>query len=285
MAREVSNRDRSRVSFNSLKGNQMTIETKQIKLDPEIYECLNELKDKHESWNYFFKRMILIPLNSRELKPSIVQAEESARKPKKVTDEAASELNKIFAELWSWIIEQPKTQGWKAYKLGVKDVQFLKAQLKKHGSGNMKHGLEKMKHFYKCACNDKFLQDNNVPLSMANIFSDKAIAKWLIIKDSTVSRREEILKKKNEETLAYMNSLHGIETKAVAVPHHENLKDLPPLLTEEEEEAKYKRQVEELHSRVKAEQKKEMDAVYPYKPLINDNTPKPAGFQSIGELF
>jgi len=254
----------------------MTTETKQIKLDPEIYEALNELKDKHESWNYFFKRMILIPHNSRELKPS--QAEESARKPKKVTDEAASELNKIFAELWAWIIEQPKTQGWKAYKLGVKDVQFLKAQLKKHG-------LEKMKHFYKCACNDKFLQENNVPLSMANIFSDKAIAKWLIIKDSTVSRREEILKKKNEETLAYMNSLHGIESKAVAIPHYENLKDLPPLLTEEEEEAKYYHQAEELRARVKAEQKKEMDAMYPYKPLINDNTPKPSGFQSIGELF
>jgi len=254
----------------------MTTETKQIKLDPEIYEALNELKDKHESWNYFFKRMILIPHNSRELKPS--QAEESARKPKKVTDEAASELNKIFAELWAWIIEQPKTQGWKAYKLGVKDVQFLKAQLKKHG-------LEKKKHFCKCACNDKFLQENNVPLSMANIFSDKAIAKWLIIKDSTVSRREEILKKKNEETLAYMNSLHGIESKAVAIPHYENLKDLPPLLTEEEEEAKYYHQAEELRARVKAEQKKEMDAMYPYKPLINDNTPKPSGFQSIGELF
>jgi hypothetical protein len=251
-------------------------ETTQIKIKTEIFNSLNELKDEDESWNYFFKRMILIPHNSRELKPS--QAEESARKPKKVTDEAASELNKIFAELWRWLIDQPKTKGWQEYKLGVKDVQFLKAQLKKHG-------LEKMKHFYKCACNDKFLQDNNVPLSMPNMFGDKAIAKWLIIKDSTVSRREEILKKKNEETLAYMNSLHGIETKAVAVPHYENLKDLPPLLTEEEEEAKYYHQAEELRARVKAEQKKEMDAMYPYKPLINDNTPKPAGFQSIGELF
>jgi hypothetical protein len=251
-------------------------ETTQIKIKTEIFNSLNELKDEDESWNYFFKRMILIPHNSRELKPS--QAEESARKPKKVTDEAASELNKIFAELWRWLIDQPKTKGWQEYKLGVKDVQFLKAQLKKHG-------LEKMKHFYKCACNDKFLQDNNVPLSMPNMFGDKAIAKWLIIKDSTVSRREEILKKKNEETLAYMNSLHGIETKAVAVPHYENLKDLPPLLTEEEEEAKYYHQAEELRARVKAEQKKEMDAMYPYKPLINDNTPKPSGFQSIGELF
>ena len=251
-------------------------ETTQIKIKTEIFNSLNELKDEDESWNYFFKRMILIPHNSRELKPS--QAEESVRKPKKVTDEAASELNKIFAELWRWLIDQPKTKGWQEYKLGVKDVQFLKAQLKKHG-------LEKMKHFYKCACNDKFLQDNNVPLSMVNIFSDKAIAKWLITKDSTVSRREEILKKKNEETLAYLNSLHGIETKAVAIPHHENLKDLPPLLTEEEEEAKYYHQAEELRARVKAEQKKEMDAMYPYKPLINDNTPKPAGFQSIGELF
>jgi hypothetical protein len=251
-------------------------ETTQIKIKTEIFNSLNELKDEDESWNYFFKRMILIPHNSRELKPS--QAEESARKPKKVTDEAASELNKIFAELWRWLIDQPKTKGWQEYKLGVKDVQFLKAQLKKHG-------LEKMKHFYKCACNDKFLQENNVPLSMPNMFGDKAIAKWLIIKDSTVSRREEILKKKNEETLAYMNSLHGIETKAVAVPHYENLKDLPPLLTEEEEEAKYYHQAEELRARVKAEQKKEMDAMYPYKPLINDNTPKPAGFQSIGELF
>jgi hypothetical protein len=254
-------------------------ETTQIKIKTEIFNSLNELKDEDESWNYFFKRMILIPHNSRELKPS--QAEESARKPKKVTSLEDSELNTKFKELWAWIIEQPKTQGWKAYKLGVKDVQFLKAQLKKHG----KHGLEKMKHFYKCACNDKFLQENNVPLSMANIFSDKAIAKWLIIKDSTVSRREEILKKKNEETLAYMNSLHGIETKAVATPHDENLKDLPLLLTEEEEEAKYKRQAEELRARVNAEQKKEMDAMYPYKPLINDNTPKPSGFQSIGELF
>jgi hypothetical protein len=251
-------------------------ETTQIKIKTEIFNSLNELKDEDESWNYFFKRMILIPHNSRELKPS--QAEESARKPKKVTSLEDSELNTKFKELWSWLIDQPKTKGWQEYKLGVKDVQFLKAQLKKHG-------LEKMKHFYKCACNDKFLQDNNVPLSMPNMFGDKAIAKWLIIKDSTVSRREEILKKKNEETLAYMNSLHGIETKAVAVPHYENLKDLPPLLTEEEEEAKYYHQAEELRARVKAEQKKEMDAMYPYKPLINDNTPKPAGFQSIGELF
>jgi hypothetical protein len=253
-------------------------ETTQIKIKTEIFNSLNELKDEDESWNYFFKRMILIPHNSRELKPSIAQTEESVKKPKKATDEAASELNKIFAELWRWLIDQPKTKGWQEYKLGVKDVQFLKAQLKKHG-------LEKMKHFYKCACNDKFLQENNVPLSMPNMFGDKAIAKWLIIKDSTVSRREEILKKKNEETLAYMNSLHGIETKAVATPHYENLKDLPPLLTEEEEEAKYYHQAEELRARVKAEQKKEMDAMYPYKPLINDNTPKPAGFQSIGELF
>lgn len=256
----------------------MTTEISQIKIKTEIFNALNELKDEDESWNYFFKRMILIPHNSRELKPS--QAEESAKKPKKVTSLEDSELNTKFQELWAWLIEQPKTSGWKEYKLGVKDVQFLKAQLKKH-----KLDLDKMKHFYKCACNDKFLQENNIPLSMTNIFSDKAIAKWLIIKDSTVSRREEILKKKNEETLAYLNSLHGIHTKAVATPHYENLKDLPPLLTEEEEEAKYSRQAEELRSRVKAEQKKEMDAMYPYKPLINDNTPKPAGFQSIGELF
>jgi hypothetical protein len=252
--------------------------------DPELFSRLEAHRGKYDSWDAVIDRLVtlaennLIPHNSRELKPSIAQTEESVKKPKKATDEAASELNKIFAELWRWLIDQPKTKGWQEYKLGVKDVQFLKAQLKKHG-------LEKMKHFYKCACNDKFLQENNVPLSMPNMFGDKAIAKWLIIKDSTVSRREEILKKKNEETLAYMNSLHGIETKAVAIPHHENLKDLPPLLTEEEEEAKYKRQAEELHSRVKAEQKKEMDAMYPYKPLINDNTPKPAGFQSIGELF
>ena len=242
--------------------------------DPELFSRLEAHKGKYDSWDAVIDRLVtlaennLIPLNSRELKP------------KKATDEAASELNKKFQELWAWIIEQPRTSGWKEYKLGVKDVQFLKAQLKKH-----ELDLEKMKHFYKCACNDKFLQENNVPLSMTNIFSDKAIAKWLIIKDSTVSRREEILKKKNEETLAYLNSLHGIETKAVATPHYENLKDLPPFLTEEEEEAKYSRQAEELRSRVKAEQKKEMDAMYPYKPLINDNTPKPAGFQSIGELF
>jgi hypothetical protein len=252
--------------------------------DSELFSRLEAHKGKYDSWDAVIDRLVtlaennLIPSNSRELKPSSSQAEESARKPKKVTSLEDSELNTKFKELWSWLIDQPKTKGWQEYKLGVKDVQFLKAQLKKHG-------LEKMKHFYKCACNDKFLQENNVPLSMPNMFGDKAIAKWLIIKDSTVSRREEILKKKNEDTLAYMNSLHGMETKAVAIPHHENLKDLPPLLTEEEEEAKYKRQAEELRTRVKAEQKKEMDAMYPYKPLINDNTPKPAGFQSIGELF
>lgn len=254
----------------------MTTEISQIKIKTEIFNALNELKDEDESWNYFFKRMILIPHNSRELKPS--QAEELAKKPKKVTSLEDSELNTKFKELWAWLIEQPKTSGWKEYKLGVKDVQFLKSQLKKHG-------LEKMKHFYKCASDDKFLQENNIPLSMTNIFSDKAIAKWLLVPCSTASRREEILKKKNEETLAYLNSLHGITTKAVATPHYENLEDLPPLLTEEEEEAKYYHQAEELRSRVKAEQKKEMDAMYPYKPLINDNTPKPAGFQSIGELF
>lgn len=256
----------------------MTTEISQIKIKTEIFNALNELKDEDESWNYFFKRMILIPSNLRELKPS--QAEESAKKPKKVTSLEDSELNKKFQELWAWLTEQPRTAGWKEYKLGVKDVQFLKAQLKKH-----KLDLDKMKHFYKCACNDKFLQENNVPLSMTNIFSDKAIAKWLLVPCSTASRREEILKKKNEETLAYLNSLHGITTKAVATPHYENLEDLPPLLTEEEEEAKYNHQAEELRSRVKAEQKKEMDAMYPYKPLINDNTPKPTGFQSIGELF
>jgi hypothetical protein len=255
--------------------------------DSELFSRLEAHKGKYDSWDAVIDRLVtlaennLIPSNSRELKPSSSQAEESARKPKKVTSLEDSELNTKFKELWSWLIDQPKTKGWQEYKLGVKDVQFLKAQLKKQGE----NGLEKMKHFYKCACNDKFLQENNVPLSMTNIFSDKAIAKWLIIKDSTVSRREEILKKKNEETLAYMNSLHGIETKAVATPHYENLKDLPPLLTEEEEEAKYYHQAEELRARVKAEQKKEMDAMYPYKPLINDNTPKPSGFQSIGELF
>lgn len=252
--------------------------------DPELFGRLEAHKGKYDSWDAVIDRLVtlaennLIPHNSRELKPS--QAEESARKPKKVTSLEDSELNTKFKELWAWLIEQPKTQGWQEYKLGVKDVQFLKAQLKKH-----KLDLEKMKHFYKCACNDKFLQDNNVPLSMTNIFSDKAIAKWLLVPCSTASRREEILKKKNEETLAYLNSLHGITTKAVATPHYENLENLPPLLTEEEEEAKYSRQAEELRSRVKAEQKKEMDAMYPYKPLINDNTPKPAGFQSIGELF
>lgn len=252
--------------------------------DPELFSRLELHKGKYDSWDAVIDRLVtlaennLIPYNSRELKPS--QAEELAKKPKKVTSLEDSELNTKFKELWAWLIEQPRTSGWKAYKLGVKDVQFLKAQLKKH-----KLDLDKMKHFYKCACNDKFLQENNIPLSMTNIFSDKAIAKWLLVPCSTASRREEILKKKNEETLAYLNSLHGIETKAVATPHYENLKDLPPLLTEEEEEAKYSRQAEELRSRVQAEQKKEMDAMYPYKPLINDNTPKPAGFQSIGELF
>lgn len=265
----------------------MTTERHTITIyDPELFSRLEAHKGKYDSWDAVIDRLVtlaennLIPHNSRELKPSIAQAEESAKKPKKVTSLEDSELNTKFKELWAWLIEQPRTAGWKAYKLGVKDVQFLKAQLKKH-----KLDLDKMKHFYKCACNDKYLQENNIPLSMTNIFSDKAIAKWLLVPCSTASRREEILKKKNEETLAYLNSLHGIETKAVATPHYENLKDLPPLLTEEEEEAKYSRQAEELRSRVKAEQKKEMDAMYPYKPLINDNTPKPAGFQSIGELF
>ncbi|CAB4144614.1 hypothetical protein UFOVP457_55 [uncultured Caudovirales phage] len=64
-----------------------------------------------------------------------------------------------------------------------------------------------------------------------------------------------------------------------------SLEDLPPLLTEEEENAKYYHQAEELRARVDTEKKKEMDAMYPYKPLINDNTSKPVGFQSIGELF
>lgn len=242
--------------------------------DPELFERLEARKSKYDTWDAVIDRLVtlaennLIPHNSREL----------AKKPKKVKDEAASELNTKFQELWAWLVEQPKTSGWKEYKLGVKDVQFLKAQLKKHG-------LEKMKHFYKCACNDKFLQENNIPLSMTNIFSDKAIAKWLLIPCSTASRREEILKKKNEETLAYLNSLRGITTKAVATPHDENLKDLPPLLTEEEEESKYKHQAEELRSRINAEQKKELDAMYPYKSLVVDNIPKPAGFQSIGELF
>lgn len=182
--------------------------------DPELFSRLEAHKGKYDSWDAVIDRLVslaennLIPSNSRELKLSSSQAKESAKKPKsKVKDEAASELNKIFAELWRWLIDQPKTKGWQEYKLGVKDVQFLKAQLKKHSSGNMKHGLEKMKHFYKCACNDKFLQDNNVPLSMPNIFGDKAIAKWLLIPCSTAFRREEILKKKNEETLEYMRSL------------------------------------------------------------------------------
>jgi len=250
--------------------------------DPELFSRLEACKGKYDSWEAVIDRLVtlaennLTPHNSRELKPS--QAEESAKKPKKVKDEAASELNTKFQELWAWLIEQPRTSGWKAYKLGLKDVQFLKAQLKKHG-------FDQMKHFYKCACNDKYLQENNIPLSMTNIFSDKAIAKWLLVPCSTASRREEILRKKNEETLAYLNSLHGIHTKAVATPHYENLKDLPPLLTEEEEEAKYYHQAEELRNRVKAEQKKEMDAMYPYKPLLDSNTSKPAGFQSIGELF
>jgi hypothetical protein len=242
--------------------------------DPELFSRLEMHKGKYDSWDAVIDRLVtlaennLIPSNSKELKPVA----------KKATDEAASLLNKIFAELWAWIIEQPKTQGWKAYKLGVKDVQFLKAQLKKHG-------LEKMKHFYKCACNDKFLQENNVPLSLPNMFSDKAIAKWLIIKDSAVSRRDEILKKKNEETLAYLNSLHGTTTKAVATPHYENLKDLPVPLTEEEENAKYYHQAEDYAQRCKEEQKKEMDAAYPYKPLIADKPVNPVGFQTLGELF
>ena len=35
-------------------------ETTQIKIKTEIFEQLNELKDEDESWNYFFKRMILM---------------------------------------------------------------------------------------------------------------------------------------------------------------------------------------------------------------------------------
>ena len=176
----------------------MTTETKQIKLDPEIYEALNELKDKHESWNYFFKRMILIPHNSRELKPS--QAEESVKKPKKATDEAAKELDKVFQEFWSWVKEQPATEFFKDYKLSVPDVQTLKAQVKKYG-------LEKMKNYHQAGINDPFLKENNITLTFNNMFSNKAIARILATVHKT-RLKTDFTRRKNQETLEYMRSLN-----------------------------------------------------------------------------
>ena len=191
MARKVSSRNRSRAGINNLKG-QMTImqETKQIKLKPEIFEALNNLKDEDESWNYFFKRMILIPSNSRELKP----------KKTKVKDEAACELDKVFQEFWSWVKEQPATAFFKDYKLSVADVQILKAQVKKYG-------LEKMKKYHQAGINDPFLKENNVPLTFNNMFSNKAIARILATVHKT-RLKTDFVRKKNQETLEYMRSLN-----------------------------------------------------------------------------
>jgi hypothetical protein len=165
-------------------------ETKQIKLKPEIFEALNNLKDEDESWNYFFKRMILIPHNSRELKP----------KKTKVKDEAACELDKVFQEFWSWVKEQPATAFFKDYKLSVADVQILKAQVKKYG-------LEKMKNYHQAGINDPFLKENNVPLTFNNMFSNKAIARILATVHKT-KLKTDFVRKKNQETLEYMRSLN-----------------------------------------------------------------------------
>jgi predicted CopG family antitoxin len=181
----------------------MTQETKQIKLKPEIFEALNNLKDEDESWNYFFKRLILIPHNSRELKPLIGQDEDSV-KPKqrktKVKDEAACELDKVFQEFWSWVKEQPATAFFKDYKLSVADVQILKAQVKKYG-------LEKMKNYHQAGINDPFLKENNVPLTFNNMFSNKAIARILATVHKT-RLKTDFARKKNQETLEYLRSLN-----------------------------------------------------------------------------
>jgi hypothetical protein len=175
-------------------------ETTQIKIKTEIFNSLNELKDEDESWNYFFKRMILIPHNSRELKPSIAQTEESVKKPKKATDEAAKELDKVFQEFWSWVKEQPATEFFKDYKLSVPDVQTLKAQVKKYG-------LEKMKNYHQAGINDPFLKENNIPLTFNNMFSNKAIARILATVHKT-RLKTDFTKRKNQETLEYMRSLN-----------------------------------------------------------------------------
>jgi hypothetical protein len=168
----------------------MTQETKQIKLKPEIFEALNNLKDEDESWNYFFKRTILIPHNSRELKP----------KKTKVKDEAACELDKVFQEFWTWVKEQPATAFFKDYKLSVADVQILKAQIKKYG-------LEKMKNYHQAGVNDPFLKENNVPLTFNNMFSNKAIARILATVHKT-KLKTDFARRKNQETLEYMRSLN-----------------------------------------------------------------------------
>lgn len=77
--------------------------------DPELFSRLEAHKGKYDSWDAVIDRLVslaennLIPHNSRELKPSIVQDEDSA-KPKqrktKVKDEAACELDKVFQELF-----------------------------------------------------------------------------------------------------------------------------------------------------------------------------------------
>jgi hypothetical protein len=178
-------------------------ETKQIKLKPEIFEALNNLKDEDESWNYFFKRMILIPHNSRELKPSIGQDGESVKlkqRKTKVKDEAACELDKAFQEFWTWVKEQPATAFFKDYKLSVADVQILKAQVKKYG-------LEKMKNYHQAGINDPFLKENNVPLTFNNMFSNKAIARILATVHKT-RLKTDFARKKNQETLEYMRSLN-----------------------------------------------------------------------------
>ncbi len=165
-------------------------ETTQIKIKTEIFEQLNQLKDEDESWNYFFKRMILIPSNSKELKP----------RKTKVKDEAACELDKAFQEFWTWVKEQPATAFFKDYKLSVADVQILKAQVKKYG-------LEKMKNYHQAGINDPFLKENNVPLTFNNMFSNKAIARILATVHKT-RLKTDFTKRKNQETLEYLRSLN-----------------------------------------------------------------------------
>ena len=172
--------------------------------DPELFSRLEAHKGKYDSWDAVIDRLVslaennLIPSNSRELKPS--QAEESAKKPKKATDEAAKELDKVFQEFWSWVKEQPATEFFKDYKLSVPDVQIVKAQLKKYG-------LEKMKNYHQAGINDPFLKENNIPLTFNNMYSNKAIARILATVHKT-RLKTDFARRKNQETLEYMRSLN-----------------------------------------------------------------------------
>ena len=67
----------------------MTTERHTITIyDPELFSRLEAHKGKYDSWDAVIDRLVslaennLIPLNSRELKPSIGQDGESAKKPK-----------------------------------------------------------------------------------------------------------------------------------------------------------------------------------------------------------